>query len=126
MYSCNKDLSAIFQDLVYDLKNVLNWFNINSLKANPIKSQFMVLARSISYSYILNIDRVISASIDNKLTLKSHIDELCWKASHKTHTLGRISPFLSREKARLLLINCQFLYASLIWMFASKSLINKI
>ena len=88
MYSCNEDLSAIFQDLVYDLKIVLNWFNINYLKANPIKSQFMVLARSISYSYVLNIYRVkISVSIDNKLMLKNHIDELSWKASHKTHAL---------------------------------------
>ena len=25
LYSCNKNLSVIFQDSVYDLKNVLNW-----------------------------------------------------------------------------------------------------
>ena len=37
--------------------------------------------------------------------------------------------FLSKEKARLLpnaLINCQFLYVPLIWIFASNSSINKI
>ena len=33
----------MFRDLVYDLQNVLNWFTINSIKANPKKVQFMVL-----------------------------------------------------------------------------------
>ena len=42
LYGCNKNLSVIFQDSVYNLKNVLNWFKINSLKANPTK--FLVLS----------------------------------------------------------------------------------
>ena len=32
LYSCNKNLAVMFQDLVCDLKNVLNWFRINCLK----------------------------------------------------------------------------------------------
>ena len=69
LYSCNKNLSVIFQDSLYNLKNVLNWFKINSLKANPTK--FLVLSRSISNSYILNFDFMkINVSIDNKLTFK--------------------------------------------------------
>ena len=73
--------------------------------------------------------RLLSVSIDNKLTFKNHIDDLCRNESYKLHTLRRIRPFLSKEKARLLanaFINCQFLYAPLIWIFASKSSINKI
>ena len=72
---------------------------------------------------------LLGASIDNKLTCKNHIDELCRRASYKLYALRRIKPFLSKEKARLLanaFINCQFLYAPLIWMFASKSSINTI
>ena len=69
LFGCNKNLSVIFQDSVYNLKNVLNWFKINSLKANPTK--FLVLSRSISNSYVLNFDGMkISVSIDNKLTFK--------------------------------------------------------
>ena len=69
LYSCNKNLSVIFQDSLYNLKNVLNWFKINSLKANPTK--FLVLSRSISNSYVLNFDGMkIRVSIDNKLTFK--------------------------------------------------------
>ena len=57
------------------------------------------------------------------------IVELCRKHHAKLHALRCIRPFLSKEKARLLtnaFIHCQFLYASLIWMFASKNLISKI
>ena len=67
---------------------------------------------------------LLGVSIDNKLAFKNHIDELCRKASYKLHALLRIRPLLSKEKARLLantFVNCQFLYALLIWMFASKS-----
>ena len=98
----------------------------------------MVLGRSISDWYVLSIDdmkikstkvTLPGVSIDNKLMFKNHTDELCRKASYKPHALRRIRPFLTKEKARLLanaFINCQFLYAPLIWMFGSKSSINKI
>ena len=51
------------------------------------------------------------------------------KSIYKLYALRRIRPFLSKEKARLLanaFIDCQFLYAPLIWMFSSKSSVNKI
>ena len=92
LYSCNKNFSEIFQDLVYDLKNVLNWLRTNSLKAKPKKFQFMVLGTSISDLYV-NIDgmkitspdevTLLDVSIDNKLTFKNRIDELCRKESYK-------------------------------------------
>ena len=66
---------------------------------------------------------LLSVFIDNKLTFKNHIDELCRKASYRLHTLRLTRPFLSKVKARLLansFISCQFLYAPLIWMFAGK------
>ena len=68
----------------------------------------MVLGKSISDSYILNFDGR--------------------KASYKLHALRRMRHYLSK-KATLLenaFVNCQFLYAPLIRMFARKSSINKI
>ena len=64
LYSCNKNPSAIFQDLVYDLKNVLYWFKINSLKPCPEKFRSMVLGRSKSDSYVLNTDGMEIRSTD--------------------------------------------------------------
>ena len=43
LYSCDKKLETIFSDLKYDLENVLTCFQVNSLKANPSKFQFMIL-----------------------------------------------------------------------------------
>ena len=45
---------------------------------------------------------LLGVSVDNKLTFKNHIDELCRKASYKQHALRRVIPFLSKEKAKLL------------------------
>ena len=43
LYSSNKELEIVFRNLETDLSNVLAWFNINLLNANPAKFQFMVL-----------------------------------------------------------------------------------
>ena len=77
---------------MYDLKNVLNWLRINSLKANPKKFQFMLLGRSISDSYILYVDDIkitftdevtlLGFTIGYKLTFKNHIDELYRKGPY--------------------------------------------
>ena len=41
--SCDKKLGNIFVNLKIDLKDVLYWFQVNSLKANPDKFQLMIL-----------------------------------------------------------------------------------
>ena len=51
------------------------------------------------------------------------------KSIKQTSHLTPYKTFLSKEKARLLenaFINCQFIYAPLIWMFAINSLIHEI
>ena len=82
---------------MFDLKNVLHRFRINSLKANSTKSQFMILERSLSYFYALNIDGMktpstdkvilLGVSIDNKLTFRNYNDELYRRVSYKFHAL---------------------------------------
>jgi hypothetical protein len=51
IYSCGHDLSLLVNHIIHDMKIVLKWFTINSLKANPDKFQFMVLGtKRILYS----------------------------------------------------------------------------
>ena len=57
LYSSNKELEIVFKNLESDLNNVLAWFNINSLKANPGKFQFMVLATEEADSFVLNMGK---------------------------------------------------------------------
>ena len=116
----------------------MDWFKINSLRANSGKFQFMVLGVNKNDCFNLNVaGKVIPSScevkllvitIDYDLKFKKHINELCRKASYKLHALQRIRRYLSVDKAKLLanaFIDSQVNYAPLIWMFAGKTL-NKI
>ena len=67
--------------------NVLEWFKVNSIKANPKKFQFMILGKSTRNTIILNINNLkiresqnvelLDLTIDNRLTFKYHINMLC-------------------------------------------------
>ena len=138
LYSSDKELEIVFRNLETDFSNVLAWFNINPLKVNPGKFQFMVLGTRENDSYILNIGKnkienstqvtLMGVKTDKQLEFKTHIQELGRKAS-KLHAWRRIRKYLTVEKAKLLanpFINSQFIYVPLSWMFAGKSLIAKI
>ena len=126
--------------LKIDLKNVLYWFQVNSLKANPGKFQIMIFGDKKNNTFILNIHdkeiknssevELLGITIDSQLKFKKHIDSLCRKASYELHALRRIRKFFTVEKAKMLanavFINSQFNYAPLVWMFAGKTSINKI
>ena len=71
----------------------------------------------------------LGITTDNKLVFKKHIDSLCRTAEYKLHALTRIREYLTLDKAILLgnmVINSQFNYAPLIWMFCRKTLYHKI
>ena len=134
-----KELEIAFRNLETDLNNVLAWFNINSLKANPGNFQFIVLRTKEDDSFVTNIGKnkiessaevtLLGVKIDKQVKFKSHIEELFRKAAYTLLALCRITKYLTVEKTKLLpntFINSQFNYAPLIWMFAGKSSIAKI
>ena len=100
---------TVFSNLKYGLKNVLNWFQVNSLKASPSKFWFIILGDRQKSSFVLNIDcknvnsssevKLVGIVINSQLKFKTH-----WKSS----------------------LNSQFNYAALIWMFSGKTGISKI
>ena len=55
LYSSNKDLDHVFNNLYYDLNNVLDWFKLISIKAYPDKFQFMVLEGNKNKSFSINV-----------------------------------------------------------------------
>ena len=139
LYSFDKKLGTIFSNLKYDLENVLSWFQANFLKASPSKFEFMILGDKQNTSFVSNISgkkinnsreiEPLGIVIDNQLKFKKHIENYAKKASFKLHALCRKHRFLTLEKARILanaFISNQFNYVPLMWMFASKTAINKI
>ena len=95
LYSCGKSLTDIKENLVSDTKSILNWFRLNSLKANPGKFQFMILGDKSHHKHELKINSIkveasddvllLGITIDKKLTFKQHVENLCRKAQYKLH-----------------------------------------
>ena len=104
LYSCGKRLTEIKENLVSDTKSILNWFRLNSLKANHGKFQFMILwDKSHHYKHELKINSIkveasddvllLAITNDKKLTFKQHVENLCRKAQYKLHALRGIRKF---------------------------------
>ena len=55
VYSCGKATANILESLKFDLENVLNWFDVNSLKPNPVIFQYMSLGQGITNNLSLYI-----------------------------------------------------------------------
>ena len=53
IYFYGKDLPKIKDDLICAMKNILKWFRLNPLKANPEKFQFMILGDKTCYEHSL-------------------------------------------------------------------------
>ena len=139
LFCDEKHLDLFFLNVNSDLSNVMDWFKIDPLRLNPGKFPFMVLGANTNDCFNLNMAgkvipsssevKLLGISIDYDLKFKKHINELCRKASYKLHALQRIRKYLSIDKVKLFanaFIDSQFNNAPLIWMFAGKTLINKI
>ena len=76
--------------------------------------------------------RALGIIIDSRLTVHSHLKQLCKMVADKLNALTRIPPHLSYSQRRLIyssFFTKQFSYCSLIWTFYSKQsnyLINKL
>ena len=109
IYSCGKDLAKLKEDLICTMKNVLTWFMLNSLKANPGKFQFMILGDKTCYKHISKFNSIclqssddvtlLGVMIDKNLTFKKLVDNLVRKTLYKLHALRRIRKFLTIRKS---------------------------
>ena len=98
------------RNLEADCNNLLAWFNINSLKANPGKFQFMVLGTKENDSFVLNAGKIkienstevtlLGAKIDKQLKHKICIDKRRRKTTYKIHVLHKIRKYPTVENAR--------------------------
>ena len=77
-------------------------------------------------------EKLLRVILDKKLNFKSHNSSLYKRVCRKLHALARVSTFMDAGKLRLLmnsLINAQFSYCLLVWMFHDRNLnakVNKI
>ena len=77
-------------------------------------------------------EKTLGITIDNKLKFKSHVKNLCKKASKKTWALSRLTNYVNDSEKKLIfntIIKFQFSYCPLAWMFCSRqtnNVVNKL
>ena len=141
LLSVSKDMSTLKDKLLNDCKTAIKWFESNNMRANAGKFQLMVLSKNaddrkecsitlgdtqIQGSNIINI---LGVKLDQQMKFNCHIDEICNQTGKQINALKRIRVNLDAD-ARITVynsyINSNFNYCSVIWMFASKSNIDKL
>ena len=141
VYACDSTLEKVFSRLKKDVDEVINWFKINSMVANPEKFQIMFLgakAENLTMNICgnsikaANKVKLLGITIDSKLDFSMHIKKLCTNANNKTSALIRLRENMSVSQANSLYksyILCNFFYCPLVWMFCNKrdaTLINNV
>ena len=136
IYSTGKDLNRIRRNLEMDFVILHQWFHENHMTLNPGKCHYMVIgSRDLSHEIMSNNNKIacsneeklLSIFLESKLNFESHIGSLCRKAGQKISALARLNNYLPSDQTNLLLnsvINSQFTYCPLIWMFTSRYLNN--
>ena len=105
LYSSGTSLENVTPKLKGDAINIINWFKLNSMVANPEKFQIMFLGIKDNTNISFEIDgniifgsnfvKLLGILIDHKLSFSSHIEAICKQASQKTKALLRIRRYLT-------------------------------
>ena len=65
LHSHGSNLPLILSNLEHDMRNLLYWFKMNALKANPGKFQFMILGKKNCLKYSPKIGSITTKSLMN-------------------------------------------------------------
>ena len=104
LYASGFSLAEVKDYLSTNFDTVTKWFYENHMALYAGKSHFMCLGKD-TWNGTFNFkglimknskeQTILGVTIDNKLALKSHIKNLCKKASQKLGTLSRLSNHLN-------------------------------
>ena len=101
-------------DVLDSLENaslkLFDWFSNSQMKANSDKCHLRTSATAsitaeIKVNEILNSEseKILSVTIDNKLSLNNNLQKILKKANQKVHDLARITPYMSIPKRKQLI-----------------------
>ena len=130
-------IPRVISELEQESIRLQNWLRNNGQKANPDK--FHLMLSSPDENYFANIgnflikntktQKLLGLKIDNKLTLRDHVANMCSKASQKLHALSRVSNYMTFKQRKTVMqafISSQFGNCPLVWIFHSRKLNNRI
>ena len=141
IFAADCQLDSVLERLETDALVLSKWFPENFMKLNEGKCHLLTFGTSQDDIKITvgeaivkesSEEKLLGVTIDKNLNFKSHVSNLCKRASQKLHALARVSASMNPDKLRLLMntfIKSQFSYCPLIWMFHDRALnakVNKI
>ena len=143
LYVCfsTRDSAAALQKLQSCLDSVQNWMNVNKLKLNPEKTEFLLIGHEQQRNKYLHLfpyqllhiptvpadkARNLGVIFDKNLNLRSHVSAICRSCFYHLRDLRRIRRHLSYESAKILgyaLVSSRMDYCnSLLYGIANKEI----
>ena len=136
IYTVKENKESVINALEASSLPLFTWFNNNFMKANSDKSHILLSCSEPSTALIdgssieSNTKEILlGITTDRDLKFDEHVNNLCKKVCQKLNALVRLAPFMNVDKQRMImkaLIELEFAYCPLVWMFHSRSLNNKI
>ena len=132
----NKNIETIIMELEMDIDILEKWFLNNELILNENKCQFLIAESKINphkeiktikiankYLKETKSAKLLGITVDNNITMDTHIRNICKKAGAKLSALARIAKFSCEQKRIILMrsfITSQFNYCPIIWMYCKR------
>ena len=144
VFFSDKDINVLYDTMNNELQEVCNWFKCNKLSLNASKTNLMLLGtayktKNAKVDNSIQLDgckltRITSTKflgmiIDENLTWKSHIENVCKLCSRNLGVLNKVKHFLPKNS--LYQLYCSFilpylLYGILLWGNASMTYLTKV
>ena len=142
-YSDN-DIQRLCNIVNFELKEIVNWFKCNKLSLNASKTNLMFIGtqhqtKNISDDHQIFLDKCkltrvadakfLGITLDENLTWRSHINNVCKRCSRNIGVLNKVKLFLpkpSLHKLYCTLILPYLTYGILLWGTASNVDLNRL
>ena len=126
--------------LEQDSQNAIDWIITNNMIANAGKFQALIVNKNkqdtSGHKLKINGENIetskevflLGVTIDNKLSLSTHISEICRKAGNTLNGIKRLHEYFPEKERKLLVktyVLSHFNYCPLVWHFCGKGDLHK-
>ena len=139
-YTYYSNLYTVLNNLQEATEKFFQWFSANYLVANADKCYLLTSSKTVIDINILDVTvsnekriKLLGINLEGKLNFDIHLDKLIKMVSKKCHPVASVSNYMDSKERRVLKKAClmnafksQFSYCSLVWVFHSSTLNNKI
>ena len=141
LLGADKNLKSLRRKMNKDLDNLFDWLCANRLSLNAKKTEFILFRPKNDYDNRIKLKinqftirespkiNYLGVLLDNKLSWKFHITELCKKLSRGIGLLYKMRKYCKSETLKSIyysLFHSHLIYGLPVWGLAATSLTNKI